>query len=310
MARICANCRFENPDENEYCQSCGTSLAGVPVSPAGATAQPAAPTSPAGIGVPPPASPAYAPPPPAGYPLPPPPSSYPPPLQPARAPAPDYRSPYYAASGRAPQVGRMSPGLIVGVALAALVVVVVVALAGVVAVRALTGQPSGPTPSPTVAPTTSPSGGSSSTVDTSTFSLAAGSTWSLKNRQDNLVDLQAGSGWGLVEVMSQQLGQPETTAQAFSNVESSLQKKYPSVTSCIDQSTMTIGGISGTVKGYLYDEPNASGSTVQVCDAIWIDSKSNGDIYYYEQVSSNNDFNPRLEPAAKPVRSSIQWKLH
>jgi hypothetical protein len=308
MARICANCRFENPDGNEYCQRCGTSLTGVPATPSGAAPRQVGPSSPAGIGVRPAASPAYAPPPPA-YPSPlPAPASYPPPLGPAPAAEPGYRSPYYPASGPAPQVGRMSPGLIVGVALAALVVLVVVALAGVVAVRALTGHASGPTPSPTVAPTTTPGGGSS-TVDTSTFILTAGSAWSLKNRQDNLVDLQAGSGWGLVEVMSQQLSQPETTGQAFSNVEASLQKKYPSITSCIDRSTMTIGGLSGTVKGYLYDEPDGSGSTVQVCDAIWIDSTSNGDIYYYEQVSSNGDFNGRLEPAAKPVRSSIQWKL-
>jgi hypothetical protein len=223
-----------------------------------------------------------------------------------------------------PPVSRTSPGLIVGIAALALVAVVVLSLAGFVVVRNLGSRspqatnpapgpvstPRGrPVPSPSAGPTPSPTpspggGAGGNTVTTGAFSLDPGS-FQVTKQTDNQVDLQGSSGG--VAVAAGRPGSATTTSAELASIQGQLASKYGSLQTCLDSQAFAIGGKAGTLEGWSYLDTDAGGNQVQVCDAYWVDVDPNGNLYEYEELGTSSTWNSELEPAAQPVRDSIQW---
>lgn len=324
----CVVCGFQNPAGSAFCENCGRQLPDpqgampvdgppptVPV--AGRSAPQPAPWTP---GARPPQYPGAGSP--SGFPTPPTGVSPPPGAPPASRPSPPPQafSPYYHPGGMPPPVSRTSPGLIVGIAALALVALVVVSLAGFLVVRRLASIPQaanpggsapvstprgGPSPVPTTGPTAPPQGGGAGgAVTTKSFSLDPGG-FQVTKHTDAEVDLQGSAGG--VAVAAGQPDSPTTTQQELSHIQQQLESQYGSLQTCVDPQTFTIGGKSGTLQGWLYTDTDSSGNQVQVCDAYWVDAPRNGNLYEYEQLGDNSTWNSELEPAAQPVRDSIQW---
>lgn len=336
-AQGCPKCGYPNPAGNHFCQSCGNPLPAAvaaapptgaqpapgpfggpqptqawgPASATGATAPawpqppapgPAQPTPPYQT---PPAAPTGQYPPPPGTPF-----EVPPP------PAGQY-TPYYNPGGVPPPVSRTSPGLLIGVAALALVAVVVVALGGFLVVRAVAGHPqsNNPTPAPINAPGGggggnggggNGGGGTGGAVSISTLSLDPGQ-FQVSNKTDTEVDLQGDPG-GLA-VAAGRSSTATTTQDELSRIQQQLQSQYGDLETCVQSTSFTIGGKSGTLVGWRYDDTDSSGNQTTVCDAYWVDAQPNGNLYEYEQVGADDTWNSDLEPAAKPVRDSIKWLI-
>jgi hypothetical protein len=144
-------------------------------------------------------------------------------------------------------------------------------------------------------------------VETGTFSLTAGSTWQVTDRQADHVTLAA--SFGQIYVMSQKVDHPLTVEAAFSRVESDLKAKHPSVASWIDPDAFAVGDLDGQVRGYDYETRTPGGEAVGVCDAIWIGTDRSGHVCMLEQIATHDQFEAALEPAAAAVRASVQWRL-
>lgn len=337
----CPVCGFENPAGSSFCENCGNQLPD-PEATVPADGRPAVPvrgpTAPQPLGpnpwAPPPQYPAAGASP--GFPTPPAqpapaPGAYPAPAGPAPgqpSPPPQAFSPYYHPAGPPPPVSRTSPGLIVGVAALALVALVVLSLAGFLLVRHLTSAPTanrgpapvatprgGPVPSPTTAPTTAPTapptsppqgGGAGGTVTTHTFSLDP-SGFEVTKQTDVLVNLEGSVGF--IAVTAGQPDLPTTTSQELSRIQQQLESQYGALETCVEPQAYSVGGKPGTLEGWRYLDTDSSGNEVQVCDAYWVNAASSGNLYEYEQLGDDRTFNSRLEPAAAPVRQSIQWRV-
>jgi Double zinc ribbon len=282
MALACPRCRTQNPDGNAYCQACGTPLAAPAAVTAGAYAGP-----PPGM-APPPASPGY-------------------------------QSPYYAPSGAPVQVHRTPWMLIIAVVLAATVL-----MAGAGTALALLGNRStqapsssgladipsptpGLTPSPVASPTTMTQVGLQSNDG---FTLNVPSGWSVDSKDNETMVLTDPNGGGSVTVSSGESVPTQTAQNNKDTVDSTLKSKYPDTRECPNTSPAngTLNGAPG-ISWTLCFTLTSGANSVPAAGSVFAGANTSGSVYYLVMVLTTESNLSAYVSAAKPVVSSVHWKL-
>jgi hypothetical protein len=287
MAVTCARCGTQNPDGNQFCQTCGTPLAVAPAQPT-----------------------------PGANPFPPPPASVmqgPPPGPP---PAGLYQSPYYAPSAVGPQppVHRTPWMLIISA-----IVVLVLLMAGcgtaiaVLSNRGAQGSSVGilPSPSPagTPTPTTAPAAaGPTASNNGVTMSVPRG--WTVVNKDNESVTITNPNGDGSVTVGSGPSNPPQTAQQNKDTIDKFFQGKYPDTRSCPGSKTATgtLNGHSG-ISWELCFTYVAAGQSILADAPLFVGANSNGSVYYVVFLLTSHSNVKTFLTEAAPILKSIQWKL-
>ena len=220
-----------------------------------------------------------------------------------------YSSPYYQPR-TSPQVSRTSPGVVVGMAAAIVGILVVIVIVIVLVARSVHGGNVTPTTHPSVAPSPKPTaggGGGGQTVSVGSVSIQVLSGFQLSDKDDTSVELEADDG--AVLVASGQTNSPITLDQLFQSAEADLQKKYPDVSTCVDDQELTVAGKQGHVRGYKYTEQGDGGNSVVACHVYWYSVGAGGKtVYEWQQVSADSDFD-EFEAKAQKERATIKWKI-
>lgn len=282
MALTCPRCGTQNPDENAYCQACGTSLAAPVAVTAGAYAGP-----PAGMAPP--------------------------------SPAPAYQSPYYAPSG-APIAVHRTPWLLI----IAGVLVATVLMAGAGTALALLGNRGTQTPSnsgiadipsPTPGLTSSPVASAPTTTQTGLqsndgFTLNVPSGWSVDSKDNESMVLTDPSGEGSVTVSSGVSIPTQTAQNNKDTVDSALRSKYPDTRECPNTSpgNGTLSGVPG-ISWTLCFTLTSGANSVPAAASVFAGANKSGSVYYLVMVLTTESNLNAYVSAAKPVLSSVNWKL-
>lgn len=292
MALICARCGTQNPDENQFCQACGTPLAVAGASPF---------VGPPG-GLAPPATA-----------LPGPPPAFPPP--PAA-----YQSPYYSPSGMGPQppVHRMPWTLII-----AAVVVLVLAMVGVGTGIALLGNransqgsSSGILPSPSPAGTAGPAGSPTPVATSSgtasnqgeSFTLPAG--WTVQSQDAETITITNPNGDGSVSIGSGPSSPVQTAQQNKDTIDKFFLGKYPDTRNCAGSKT-TNGALNG-VSGIFWElcfTLSSGGQSIQAGAPIFAGANADGSVNYVVLLLTSESNMKAFTAEAAPILQSIHWKL-
>ena len=281
MARACPRCGAQNPDENAYCQACGTPLAAPVAVTTGAYAGP-----PPGIAPPP--------------------------------PSPGYQSPYYAPSGAPVPVHRAPWMLIIAGVLAATVLMAAVGTAlALLGNRGTQTSNSGiaDIPSPTPGLTPSPVASATTTAQTGLqsndgFTLNVPGGWSVDSKDNETMVLTDPSGEGSVTVSSGPSLPTQTAQNNKDTVDSSLKSKYPDTRECPSTSpaSSTLNGVPG-ISWTLCFTLTSGANSVPAAASVFAGANSGGSVYYLVMVLTTQSNLNAYVGAAKPVISSVHWKL-
>jgi hypothetical protein len=319
VAVICQRCGTPNPDQNQFCQACGTPLGAAAA--AGPTAPPA-PPPPGAIPGPPPG----APPPPAPWSGPP----GAPPGIPAQHP---YQNPYYAPSevGPQPTVHR-TPWILIAGAVIALIVV----MAGCGAAFALLGNqaakqsstgiapspsplpspsPTGspnPSASPTASPTPSPTpiqttGG---TVSNAGETVPVPSGWVVVTKDDQSITMTNPNGDGSITIGSGASVPAQTAQQNKDTVVGVFTSRYPDTKSCPGSQTTT-GALDGAqgIFWQLCFTLTSRGQSLPAGAPMFAGANADGSVYYVVILVTSQSNMDSFSTEAKPILTAIQWKL-
>ena len=283
----CTRCGAQNPDENLYCQNCGTPLA----------AQ-SPPTQP-----------------PTGY-VGPPPDTAPPLAGPT-----GYQSPYYAPVGPVAPVHRTSWTLIM-----AAVVALVVLLGGfgtalaVIANRgsadnsgtaigtAIPSPTPGLTPTPIASPTPTTLGATTTSNDGVSVRVPQG--WSVASKDVESIVLADPNGEGSLTIASGPSVPAQNAQDNKNTVDTYFKSKYPDTRAC-SGTTTTSGafngakGLSWTLCFTLTDGVHSAPAAA----SLFAGANNSGSVYYVVMVFTRQDNLPAYKTAAKPVLDSVVWKL-
>lgn len=281
MALACPRCGTQNPDGNAYCQACGTPLA----APVAVTAG------------------AYAGPPPGIAPAP---------------PSPGYQSPYYAPSGGSVLVHRTPWMLIIAGVLAATVL-----MAGIGTALALLGNRGtqtsnsgiGDIPSPTPGLTPSPVASATTTTQTGLqsndgFTLNVPGGWSVDSKDNETMVLTDPNGQGSVTVSSGVSIPAQTPQNNKDTVDSALKSKYPDTRECPNTSPAngTLNGVPG-ISWTLCFTLTSGANSVPAAASMFAGANSSGSVYYLVMELTTESNLSAYVVAAKPLVSSVHWKL-
>ena len=281
MALTCPRCGTQNPDGNAFCQACGTPLAAPVAVTSGAYAGP-----PPGL-APPPASPGY-------------------------------QSPYYAPSGAPVRVHRTPWMLIIAGVLAATVLT-----AGVGTALALLGsrgtQASSNSiadiPSPTPGLTPSPVASATTTTQTGLqsndgFTLNVPNGWSVDSKDNETMVLTDPNGEGSVTVSSGPSIPTQTAQNNKDTVDGALKSKYPDTRECPNTSPAngTLGGVPGISWTVCFTLTSGANS-VPAAASVFAGANSGGSVYYLVMVLTTDSNLSAYVSAAKPLVTSVLWKL-
>ena len=282
MALACPRCGAQNPDGNAYCQACGTPLTAPVAVTAGAYAGP-----PQGIAPPP--------------------------------PSPGYQSPYYAPGGASVPVHRTPWMLII-----AGVLVATVLMAGIGTALALLGNRGPQTsansgiadlPSPTPGLTPSPVASPTSTTQTGLqsndgFTVNVPGGWSIDSKDNETMVLTDPNGEGSVTVSSGTSLPTQTAQNNKDTVDSALKSKYPDTRECPNTSpaTGTLNGVPG-ISWTLCFTLTSGANSAPAAASLFAGANSGGSVYYLVMVLTIESNLSAYVKAAKPVLSSVHWKL-
>lgn len=279
MALACPRCGTQNPDGNAYCQACGTPLTAPVAVTAGAYAGP-----PPGMAPPPPSQ--------------------------------GYQSPYYAPSGGSVQVHRTPWMLII-----AGVLVATVLMAGIGTALALLGNRGTQTsnsgiadiPSPT--PGLTPSPVASTTTQTGLqsndgFTLNVPGGWSVDSKDNETMVLTDPNGQGSVTVSSGVSIPTQTSQNNKDMVDSALKSKYPDTRECPNTSPAngTLNGVPG-ISWTLCFTLTSGANSVPAAASVFAGANGGGSVYYLVMVLTTESNLSAYVVAAKPLISSVHWKL-
>ena len=300
MPLTCARCGTQNPDGNQFCQSCGTPLT---ARPSAVAAPPPAPVAP------PPAAPppAYASPPGMGAPG-------------------GYASPYYAPSGQAVAVHR-TPWMLIIAGVVGLIVLMAgcgTALA-VVGSRASSGNNtsgttlsdlsspspvSTPTPiaSPVTTPSTNPSGGTTESNDGLSLTVPAG--WSVANKDTESIVLTDPDTEGSVTIASGASSPTQTAADNKATMDSFFKKTYPDARACPGTSTAntTLNGARGLSYQVCFTL-TAGSQAVPAAASLFVGANASGSVYYVVMVVTREANLVAYVTKVRPVIATVRWKL-
>lgn len=89
---------------------------------------------------------------------------------------------------------------------------------------------------------------------------------------------------------------------------SEMEQTYGSVGTCVAASTMTVGGVSGLVAGYLYSRP-VNGLPTPVCDVYWVgtEESANANYTYTVKYAVPMSGYSQFAPLAEQARASLTW---
>jgi zinc ribbon protein len=282
MALACPRCGTQNPDGNAYCQACGTPLAAPVAVTTGAYAGP-----PPGMAAPP--------------------------------PSPGYQGPYYTLSGAPVQVHRTPWLLIIAAVLAATVL-----MAGAGTALALLSNRSTPpssgtgiadipsptpglTPSPVASPTTTAQTG---LVSNDGFTLNLPSGWSVDSKDNETMVLTDPNGGGSVTISSGESIPAQTAQNNKDTVDGTLKSKYPDERECPNTSpaNATLNGVPG-ISWTLCFTLTSGANSVPAAASVFAGANASGSVYYLVMVLTTESNLSAYVNAAKPVVSSVHWKL-
>jgi hypothetical protein len=289
MALACARCGTQNPDGNAYCQACGAALS-APVS---------APMAGPPPGVPPPG-------PPAG-------------MAPPTFGAGGYASPYYAPVGPTPPVHR-TPWMVIIAGVVALVVLMAgcgTALAVIgsrtsVSVSGTVGDLPSPTPatspSPVASPTTVPTGPSAVSNDGVSLTLPLG--WTVEDKDNEEIVVMDPDTQGDVEVASGTQSPAATAQENLTELTNELKNKYPDTRTCsgTKASNTTFSGARGISSTICFTLTSGTQS-LPAAASIFIGANGSGSVFYLVLVLTSQSNLTHYLTVAKPVLSSVHWKL-
>ncbi len=284
MALTCARCGTQNPDGNQFCQSCGTPLAVAAMQPSGPpTALPGPPAAP--------------PPPPPGY-----------------------QSPYYAPSAVGPQppVHRTPWTLII-----AAIVVLVLLMAGCGTAIAVLGsrstghaQGAGILPSPSPAGTPSPVGNptpnttGSGTVSNNGVAFKLPSGWTVVNKDDQSITISNSNSTGSITIGSGSSNPAQNAQQNKDTVDKFFQGKYPDTKTCSGSKTQTatLNGAAGIVWELCFTL-TSGGQSVPAAAPLFAGANADGSVYYVILILATQADVKAFVTDAGPILDSIEWKL-
>jgi hypothetical protein len=300
MAVTCARCGTQNPDGNQFCQSCGTPL----------TARPSA------VAAPPPA--------PVGPPPPAPPAAYASPPMPG---PPAYSSPYYAPSAQTAPVHR-TPWMLIIAGVVGLIVLMAgcgTALA-VIGSRASSGNNtsgttlsddlSSPSPASTPSPVASPvatpspgqSGGTTESNDGLSITIPAG--WSVANKDSESLVLTDPDSEGSITVAAGESSPTQTAQDNKATMDAFFKKNYPDARPCPGTSTTntTLNGARGLSYQVCFTL-TAGGQAVPAASSLFVGANTSGSVYYIVMVVTRQANLVSYVTKIRPVIATITWKL-
>jgi hypothetical protein len=282
MALACPRCGTQNPDENAYCQACGTPLTAPVAVTAGAYAGPppgiAAPTASTG-----------------------------------------YQSPYYAPSGASVPVHRTPWMLIIAAVLAATVLMAgigtALALLGNRGSQTSSNSGIADIPSPTPGLTPSPVASATTTTQTGLqsndgFTLNVPGGWSIDSKDNETMVLTDPNGQGSVTVSSGVSIPTQTAQNNKDTVDGALRSKYPDTRECPNTSPAngTLNGVPGISWTVCFTLTSGANS-VPAAATVFAGANSGGSVYYLVMVLTTESNLNAYVNASKPVVSSVHWKL-
>ena len=233
-----------------------------------------------------------------------------------------YASPYYAPpAGPGIQVHR-TPWMLIVAAVVALVVLMAgcgTALAilgnrgGLVssgggAIADLTSPSPATTPSPVVSPTTIASGPGPASNDGVSVTLPTG--WTVADKDSETLVLSDPSSEGEVTVASGASSPAASAQDNMNGINDELKNKYPDTRACPGTKTAPstfsgAKGLSWTLCLTLTDGVHS----VPAAASLFAGANASGSIFYVVIVITRNDNLPHYMSLAKPVLSSVRWKL-
>jgi hypothetical protein len=170
-------------------------------------------------------------------------------------------------------------------------------------------------PSPTPGLTPSPVASATTTTQTGLqsndgFTLNVPSGWSVDTRDNETMVLTDPNGEGSVTVSSGVSIPTQTAQNNKDTVDSSLKSKYPDTRECPNTSpaNATLNGVPG-ISWTLCFTLTSGANSVPAAASVFAGANSGGSVYYLVmELTTQNNLSSYVS-AAKPMVSSVHWKL-
>ncbi|HEX4213377.1 MAG TPA: zinc ribbon domain-containing protein [Candidatus Dormibacteraeota bacterium] len=200
-----------------------------------------------------------------------------------------------AAQARAPRPPITPPRrrptrLLKGLAAAAMVIVVAAVIGGVLVYRSR--QPLIP---------------NGKAVSTKTFSVTVPKSWTVDERQKDLIDFYAGDGSFYVS-SDHKINKSDTPGSILLDIRKEDEQQYGTTSVCRAEQTMTVQGKQGEMEGFKYTVQFNDGSKEVHCSMIWI-AVSGGNYYEVAFTSTTSLISQFYSQTDQKVVPSLVWKL-
>lgn len=230
-----------------------------------------------------------------------------------------YASPYYAPVGPTPPVHR-TPWMVIIAGVVALVVLMAgcgTALAVIgsrtsVSVSGTVGDLPSPTPatspSPVASPTTVPTGPSTVSNDGVSLTLPLG--WTVEDKDSEEIVVMDPDTQGDVEVASGASSPAASAQENLTEIINELKNKYPDTRTCsgTKAANTTFSGVHGISSTVCFTLTSGTQS-LPAAASIFIGANSSGSVFYLVLVLTSQSNLTHYLTVAKPVLSSVHWKL-
>jgi hypothetical protein len=276
MALTCARCGAQNPDGNQFCQTCGTPLTASAAPPQPAYASPPAPSA------------AYA-------------SPY---FSPAAAvpQAPVHRTPWILILAAIFALIVLMAGCGTAIALFN---------NGKVAVTGgITADVPSPTPAGSPSPIGSPSSLAGPTQSNDAVTLPVPSGWVVDSKDGGQITLADPGGAGIMTVGSGSSNPSMTAQQQKDGVDQVFTSKYPDTKVCPSTRTTTgsLNGPQGLFWTMCFTLTSGSQSAAAAA-SMFVGTNTDGSVFYGVILLTRQDNLQTFLNEAGPVLKGIQWKL-
>lgn len=163
-------------------------------------------------------------------------------------------------------------------------------------------------PSPVASPTSTPSGPHVESNDGLSVMLPAG--WTVADKDSETLVLYDPGPEGQVTVASGSMRPVQTAQENMNEITNELKAKYPDTRTCPNTraSSSTLNGAKG-FSWTLCFTVTSGASSLPAAASIFAGANSSGSIYYIAFAITRQDNLSSYVAVARPVLTSIQWKL-